>query len=169
MAIADHILASMQHELHILKHLHCKLPAGDEALEYRPTPEQRSTRELLTYLADCCWPVVRGLIANDWAAAREVRDEIKPFEPGEFPARIDAQSAKLAELLKPVTDEQMLTQESSAPWGTKMTLHQAMIDVGVKFLATYRMQLFLYLKAMGVSEISTINNWGGIDAPPKKD
>jgi hypothetical protein len=33
--------------------------------------------------------------------------------------------------------------------------------------AAYRTQLFLYLKACGREELSTMNLWGGMDAPPK--
>jgi hypothetical protein len=32
---------------------------------------------------------------------------------------------------------------------------------------TYRTQLFLYLKANGREELSTVNLWAGIDAMPK--
>ena len=33
--------------------------------------------------------------------------------------------------------------------------------------AAYRTQLFLYLKACGREELSTMNLWGGMDMPPK--
>lgn len=31
--------------------------------------------------------------------------------------------------------------------------------------AGYRMQLFLYLKASGRTELDSMNLWGGVDAP----
>lgn len=171
MTIARDLLASMQQELDIIKHLYGKLPPGDESLEYRPAPGQRSTRELLTYIADCCWPIVCAMIAGDWAVAREAEKQIEPLEPDEFPSRIDRQRDRLAEALQPIADDQMRSQEASPPWawGTKVTLHRALVDVGVKFLVAYRMQLFLHLKSLGVQDLTTINLWGGIDAMPAND
>jgi hypothetical protein len=37
--------------------------------------------------------------------------------------------------------------------------------MSLKTLVAYRMQLFLYLKSCGVSEIGPANCWAGVDAP----
>src|SRR4030095_13928410 len=43
------LIASLQHEVHVLLHLASKIDRGQ--LDYRPTPKQRSTFELLKYLS----------------------------------------------------------------------------------------------------------------------
>ena len=46
----DELIASLQHEVRILVHLCSKIDPS--MLDYRPTPKQRSTMELLRYLID---------------------------------------------------------------------------------------------------------------------
>src|SRR6476620_2787591 len=43
------LIASLQHEVHVLLHLAGKIDRAQ--LDYRPTPKQRSTLELLRYLS----------------------------------------------------------------------------------------------------------------------
>jgi hypothetical protein len=38
-----------------------------------------------------------------------------------------------------------------------------LIDYVLEFLGAYKMQLFLQLKASGLSELGTMNLWAGID------
>jgi hypothetical protein len=47
-----------------------------------------------------------------------------------------------------------------------MSLGAAIMNSSVKFLAAYRMQLFLYIKQLGRQELSTVQNWGGRDPAP---
>ena len=44
----EELIGKLQHEIHILLHLCSKIKP--EMLDYRPTPKQRSTIELLRYL-----------------------------------------------------------------------------------------------------------------------
>jgi len=45
MITRDQLLASMKHETRVIKHLATKVPAGQ--FDWRPTPKQRSTIELM--------------------------------------------------------------------------------------------------------------------------
>src|SRR6188474_3380609 len=45
----DELIATLQHEVRILQHLATKVDPA--MLDYRPTPKQRSTLELLQYLS----------------------------------------------------------------------------------------------------------------------
>ena len=45
----NELIGALQHEVNILQHLCSKVEPS--MLTYRPTPKQRSTRELLDYLA----------------------------------------------------------------------------------------------------------------------
>ena len=49
--------------------------------------------------------------------------------------------------------------ETRSPWG------QAIFATSVRFLCAYRMQLFLYIKQCGATELGTSNAWLGMDAP----
>ena len=78
------IIASLQHEVRILLHLASKIDRSQ--LEYRPTPKQRSTIELLQYLTVMGPGLVRAAKAGTfdsaaWAAAERaaaLRRELAP-------------------------------------------------------------------------------------------
>jgi hypothetical protein len=42
-----------------------------------------------------------------------------------------------------------------------------LLETTVKFLCAYRMQLFLYLKQMGVEGLGTAHAWAGRDPKPQ--
>src|SRR5215208_7527378 len=74
------LIRSLQHEVHVLLHLAAKIDRAK--LDYRPTPKQRSTFELLKYLS-CMGPAMveaanaGGFDAAAWGAATaaaEARD-----------------------------------------------------------------------------------------------
>ena len=49
--------------------------------------------------------------------------------------------------------------------GGKTTRGALIVNLVLGGHAAYRTQLFLYLKAGGREELSTMNLWGGVDAP----
>lgn len=62
-------------------------------------------------------------------------------------------------------DAQLVEREGTLPWGTKAPLGQAIFATSLRFLCSYRLQLFLYAKQSGVHDIGTANAWAGVDAP----
>ena len=52
-------------------------------------------------------------------------------------------------------------------FGQKTTRGAFIVNMVLSGCAAYRTQLFLYLKACGKQELSTMNLWGGMDAPPR--
>jgi hypothetical protein len=50
-------------------------------------------------------------------------------------------------------------------FGTKTTRGAFLVNLVLCGCAAYRTQLFVYLKACGREELSTLNLWAGIDAP----
>ncbi len=50
-------------------------------------------------------------------------------------------------------------------FGSKTTRGSFIVNAVLCGYAAYRMQLFLYLKACGREELSTMNLWAGVDAP----
>ena len=49
--------------------------------------------------------------------------------------------------------------------GTKTSRGALIVNMVLSGCAAYRTQLFLYLKACGREELSTMNLWAGVDAP----
>src|SRR5438046_3639030 len=158
------LIVSLQNEVRILLHLAGKIDR--EKLDYRPTPKQRSTIELLKYLSMMGPTLVQYVLAETqdptlWtsaAAAADARDFDQTLEA------IAAQSDAYATLLADVADAD-LRREVDGFDGKKTTRGAVMVNLVLCGCAAYRTQLFLYLKACGREELGTMNLWAGVDAP----
>jgi len=157
------LIGSLQHEIHILLHLASK---SDRAkLDYRPTPKQRSTLELLQYLSIMGPALVRVAksgtfdpalwTADEQAAARRDFDQTLTAIAGHR----DIYAAQLGEM----SDEDFRTEIEV--FGQKLSRGSFIVNMVLSGCAAYRTQLFLYLKACGREELSTMNLWAGVDAP----
>ncbi|MCG8458637.1 MAG: DinB family protein [Holophagales bacterium] len=158
----DHLLSSMRHETKIIKHLHGKLSA--EQLDFRPAEGMRSTLELLRYLSYCGIATAEALVTGDWAKYHARAAAAEELSADELPQAADRQMAELEALVEGLSAED-LAREVDCPGGGTGLLGAALINHPSRYLATYRMQLFVYAKASGCAELSTWNNWGGEDPP----
>ena len=152
----------MRHETQILKHLYSKL--STEQLDYRPADGMRSTLELLRYLSYCAIGTAEALVENDWEKYHSRAAAAEGLLSSDFPKAMDGQMAELEALIESLSAED-LSGEVDTPGGGRGTLGAALINHPLRYLATYRMQLFVYAKSSGCSELSTYNNWGGRDEP----
>ncbi|HLP12940.1 MAG TPA: hypothetical protein VK177_13480 [Flavobacteriales bacterium] len=155
----QHLLTNLEREITLLKRLAALIEEKD--LDYRPGEKLRSTHELMIYLSyigelSIYWMLNKDMTPDERKAMRESNMHVTLAD---FPARIDAQWQRMQDLLKNVTDEQLLTQESEMPWKEKMPLGSALLNSAVKFLTTYRMQLFINLKLNGRPELGTKEAW----------
>ena len=157
------LLGSLQNEVRILLHLCTKV--GPEHLDYRPTPKQRSTLELLRYLSYMGPTMVKaarggGFDVDAWTAEQEAA------ESHDFDETVDAIAAMsdaFARLLGDLDDEDFRTDlEMFGRTGTKGSF---LVNTVLCGYAAYRTQLFLYLKACGREELNTMNLWAGMDVP----
>ncbi len=158
----DYLLSSMRHETRILQHLHGKLSA--EQLDYRPADGMRSTLELLRYLSYCGIATAEGLVEGEWEKYHARASAAEDLSGDDFPQAVERQMAELESLIGGLSVED-LDREVDCPGDSKAPLGVALINHPLRYLATYRMQLFVYAKASGCSELSTWNNWGGRDEP----
>lgn len=163
MITKDQLLASMRHEVKIIQHLATKVPAG--TYDWRPTPGQRSTLELMRYLTVCGSIGVTFAATGTWERAEKLEDESAKVTPESFHAAMDAQMALLEEVIRAIPDADLLTRDAKMPWGAPTKLGMGLIDMGVKPLAAYRMQFFLYAKQSGNSSLGPANCWVGVDGP----
>ena len=79
-------------------------------------------------------------------------------------AAIQAQSQKYENLLGPVPDEAF--REEVSIFGTPSSRGAFLVNLVLGGCAAYRTQLFVYLKACGREELTTMNLWAGVDPPP---
>lgn len=158
----EQLIACLQHEVAILVHLCSKIQP--EFLDYRPTPKQRSTIELLRYLTlmgPVLVPSIKAgkFLVDEWNAAEA---KSKEMDFANIVDSLESQSALYAELLTAWTDADF--QEDIALFGPPMPRGMQVVNFVVCGHAAYRTQLFCYLKACGREELGTMNLWGGMDA-----
>jgi hypothetical protein len=157
------LIGSLKHEVRILQHLASKVDRAK--LDYRPTPKQRSTLELLQYLTIMGPELIKaaqrgGFSPETWTVA----------EKAAYARDFDQTLAALAEQLE--TYPALLGAMSDADFrgeiemfGQKYSRGAFINNLVLCGHAAYRTQLFNYLKACGRDELSTINLWAGIDPP----
>jgi hypothetical protein len=157
------LIASLQNEVRILLHLASKIDGA--SLDYRPTPKQRSTIELLKYLSIMGPELIKAtkngkfdpptwMAAEKTAAARDFDQTL---------AAIGAQTEAYQTLLGDMSDADLRGEIEM--FGSKTTRGAFVTNLVLCGCAAYRTQLFLYLKACGREELSTMNLWAGMDAP----
>jgi hypothetical protein len=157
------LISSLQHEVRILLHLAGKIDRS--RFDYRPTPKQRSTLELLQYLAMMGPELIKVAKTGIFDPATWTTAE-KAAEKQDFDqtlAAIAAQTATYPALLADFTDADFRAE--IAPFGWKTSRGSFIVNLVLGGCAAYRTQLFLYLKACGREELSTINLWAGADPP----
>jgi uncharacterized damage-inducible protein DinB len=165
----EELISMLTHEVHTLSHLVTK--TDPEKLDYRPTPGQRSTLELLQYLT-IMGPIHLGAVKsgalamdswrNDWntreAAAKKMSLEQVAGAIGELSSIYEQTVAAFTDADLREEIELFGVRSSRGAWIVKLLLNHHV---------AYRMQLFLYLKSSGREELNTMNLWVGTDSPPK--
>lgn len=158
------LLASLQHEVRILLHLASKIDRA--MLDYRPTPKQRSTLELLRYLTVMGPGLVQAARDGfDPAVFEAATKEANARDFDQTVAALAAHSDRYATLLGSMSDADMRAEMSNFD-GSKTTKGAFIVNLVLCGCAAYRTQLFLYLKACGREELGTSNLWGGVDPKP---
>src|SRR5580704_6123112 len=162
----DELIASLQSEVRILVHLAGKVDKSK--LDYRPSPKQRSTLELLQYMAIMGPTQVaviktgtfdRSTLGAIWAPAEAVA---KTMTLEQAVSAIQKQSAEYANLLGAWTDADFRAEVDM--FGNKSSRGYLIVNLVLGGHAAYRTQLFCYLKACGRDELNTMNLWAGSDA-----
>jgi hypothetical protein len=158
------LIAALQNEVRILLHLVGKVDRAK--LDYRPTPKQRSTIELLRYLSMMGPTLIQFALADTpdpalWATATQAA-EVRDFD--QTLTAIAAHTDAYAALLADVNDADFRAEVTGVD-GAKTSRGALIINLVLSGCAAYRMQLFLYLKACGREELNTMNLWNGVDAP----
>ena len=157
------LIGSLKHEVHILLHLASKIDRSK--LDYRPTPKQRSTIELLQYLSIMGPSLIHAAKAGTFDPAAWTTAE-KAAAARDFDqtlAAIGEHATTYPTLLGSMSDADF--REEIVMFGNKTTRGAFIVNLVLCGCAAYRTQLFNYLKACGREELSTMNLWAGMDAP----
>lgn len=153
---------SLLHECDVCKHLFTKLPEG--GLDYRQCETQRSNLELLRYISFCGIGGMCAVVDGNWDGYREWAETAAELSADEFPAAMDRQKEAIREKFAALSDED-LEREVKLPMGDKKRLACALLEIPLKWMVGYRMQLFLGVKAAGNEEIWTPDCWAGVSMP----
>jgi len=161
----EELITSLQNEVRILVHLAGKVDKSK--LDYRPTPKQRSTLELLQYMAIMGPTQIaviktgvfdRPTLSAAWSPA-EAAAKAMNFE--EAVAAIQKQSDEYARVLSGWTEADLRAEIDM--FGAKYTRGSMLVNLVLSGHAAYRTQLFCYLKSCGREELETMNLWAGVD------
>lgn len=160
------LIASLQNEVRILLHLAGKVDRS--ILDYRPTPKQRSTLELLQYMTVMGPELIKAVQAGTfdaaaWTAAEKVAAALD-FD--QTLAALAAQRDQFAAFLGGMSEADFRGEVDM--FGQKSSRGSFIVNTVLSGCAAYRTQLFLYLKACGREELSTWNLWAGMDDPATK-
>jgi hypothetical protein len=162
----EELISSIANEVRVLLHLISKVEPG--MLDYKPALNQRTLVELLRYLVVMAPVHVRGATGKAfdmeaWRAmwnAEEGRASTMDLE--QIREAIAKQPAVCADVINACPDEDLRGELEM--FGSKASRGSWLVRLLLSHYAAYRMQLFLYLKACGRPELSTMNLWVGTDA-----
>ena len=155
----QHLLHNMEREIELLLRLAAIIEEKD--LQFSPGEKVRTTHELMQYLSGVGSTILRWTVKNDLgpedrAALREHNSQVTIQD---FPQRLNEQLQVIRQEMAEVTEEDLLTKEIEMPWKEKLPMGAGIMNTAVKFMATYRMQLFLNLKLNGRPELGTREAW----------
>jgi len=133
-----------------------KMPPG--GLDYRPTAGQRTTLELLRYLSYGPYNGVHGVWGGGGGGGRPAAEMMAVMAPSDFAERMTWQADAVARELQAAPISDLLNKDMTFPWGETVKRAEALITP-MRWLIGYRMQLFLYLKAAGNTQLGTADCW----------
>jgi hypothetical protein len=163
----EELIAALRNEVRILVHLAGKVDRSK--LDYRPTPKQRSTLELIQYMAIMGPTQIAVIKAGTFnraalgAAWSPKEAEAKAMDFDQAVSAIQAQSDEYVRLLGEWTETDFRSEIDV--FGNKSTRGSLLVNLVLSGFAAYRTQLFCYLKSCGREELNTMNLWAGVDGP----
>ena len=157
MLTVDQFIKAYRKECLICINLYSKIPVG--GLDYRPSPGQRSTLELLRYLSYGPYNVVRRIVHGDWSLGVPSNEATKDMPATDFVDRMNWHMDEVARLVRSVPLTNLQTEMMTFPWGTTKSKAEALVDYPFKWITGYKLQLFVYLKAAGAKELGTADAW----------
>jgi hypothetical protein len=159
---ASELVTMLQNDVRIFLHLAGKVTP--EMHDYRPTPGQRSTLELVRYHSMMGPALFEAIVAGSfdeaaWTAAEHAA-AARTFD--EAVTAIAGHAAWYAEAIERMSAEDL---RATVDIFGEASRGVHLVTWVLNGCVAYRMQLFLYLKSCGRTELNTMNLWSGTDAP----
>ena len=134
----------------------------ENLLSYRPKESMRSTQELLTYLQNCAYGMLAYWTQSDKSMKdffTEMRANTPIIDLTNFEERMNLQKTNLQNAFATISKEDWQNKIVAYPWGEEAPLGEALIHTGLKWLAAYKYQLFMYIKIGSDNVLSTPDAW----------
>lgn len=158
----QHLLNNIEKEINICRRLYTKLDASK--MDYKPGEGVRTTLELLQYLTGAgtimpdYWLNANGADFMAYYGGRAAAAKAIPHE--KFLSVMDEQLITVRKLFEQISEEDLHEKEVVFPWnGVRAPLGQAIIASSIKWLAAYKLQLFLYVKLSANKQVATADAW----------
>lgn len=155
------ILTAIEREINICKRLFTLLPPG--SYSYKPIDNTRTILELLQYLT---WVgvssidfYVTGSPAEQGTMYRKYSAGGNEVTPENFLQRMNEQWKKIQSLMEKVDNKMLEEKIVMVPWREEFPMGVAITETSIKWLAGYKMQLFLYMKMSSNPGINTGDCW----------
>lgn len=156
-------IAKLENEIRILKHLASKATTP-ELLNFKFSDKQRTTAQWFAYLA-LVWVAGTKDIINDDASGFEMfADSIESFDMKDFSTIMDKNLSDMVAIIESATEEKLAEEKIMFGRFTD-TRASHMLSLVYNWHVAYKTQIFLQLKAAGLTDIGTMNLWGWMDAP----
>jgi hypothetical protein len=158
MITKDQYIQPISHELEVIRHLAVKLKESD--LDYKPTAGQRTVLELLQYMSYIFDVGVETIQSGNMELFKPRSEEAKSLRLADFDAKIADQIIAIHKTISGMTEQDFA--EDIDMWGVQ-TRAMHLLNGPLKWATAYKMQLFLYMKALGYHHLNTMNVWAGMD------
>ena len=127
-----------------------------DKLDWRPGPKFMSLGQLIHHLADGVGVGLRCLLNDDWPFKGE-EEMMEQMKLENLPScgveeglkKLEDDKSVLRQVLGGVSEADFSQKVVSAPWGTKGKIERMAIDFREHF-TNHKMQLFMYLKVLGL-------------------
>ena len=157
MLTVESVIAIWEKETRVCINLASKVPVG--GLDYRPSAGQRTTLELMRYLSYGPYNAARRILIGDWANGRPTAEVTAGMPASDFTARMEWQASAFARELRAASPADLANLDFTFTWGETYKRGEAIAMYPLRWLTGYRMQLFLYLKGAGNSQLGFADCW----------
>lgn len=153
----QHLLNNIEKEINICRRLYTMILP--DQMDFRPKEGIRSILELLQYLGfigSCMlhyWLKKEDTDFNTFFGTKCIA--AKEMPPELFLTAMDGQIATIKNLFNQISEEDLLHREITYPWGGRAPLGEGIIATSIKWLAAYKLQLFLFIKLSGDQKLTT--------------
>jgi hypothetical protein len=125
-----------------------------DKLDWKPGPSFMTLGQVLYHLSSGLGSDLQTLVSGKWPTAEEMEKGMKVENlpacgPQEALGRLEKDKATLREVLAGISEEDFADKVVSVPWGWKSKMERMALDFREHF-SNHKMQLFTYLKLMGL-------------------